>query len=423
MARKNYTIKSGKKRNPLNILVLVLTILALLALYFTTQSKKDSEKPIPLNTAPAKLDSDNPLFKGSGYDKPTKEVYVLTDKWSLLNVPNQDYIVNMNNFTAKLSFQPMSSDEYKEVLKKDPLIISNALARFYSSAKDLTCSASLCTLGGKEIDLSLLANPSEIPVFGEMYREYGIDSILYKAVINLPVNSDVISVATPSQRAVTLLYGSSSDGSSTTYNYISNAFGIAFEPTVLWNKDSDYTPEVKYAFEDTDLKRGGELKNSDVFALLSKGLAYSSILTNNLNPSLLTYLSSPSTGCGSVAICVPGTLNSKFQIGKTESYTVCDDQKGKARVLITYGTGTFNLEKKTFIQGLSTYKSQNSNYATGLVGEPELTSGPQNFFTLEATLIDENGFVVVAGGRSLSSTNLPKVTLSQLFNGKFKQCA
>ena len=90
MRKKNYTIKSGKKANPLNFIVLFITILAFLGIFFITQSQKDSDKPTSLVSGPAKLDSENPLLSGSTYDKPTKKVYLITDKWSLLNIPNKD---------------------------------------------------------------------------------------------------------------------------------------------------------------------------------------------------------------------------------------------------------------------------------------------------------------------------------------------
>jgi len=422
MGKKNYTIKNGGKRNPLNIVIVIVTIVVLIGTYFITRSGNDGLEPETKPTASV-VDNNNPLDPNSDYDKATKEVYIITDKWSLLNLPNTDLKINVGGFTSTLVFNPLTADEYKNILKVDPIVISKAMGRFYSSNKSLTCSVSACTIEKKNIDPAILATPSSIPGFGEMYSAYGIDSILYQAKVKIPVNADVATIEGAGLKSSSVVFGTNDDGSSTAYQYISNAFGVIYPVSVAWNADSTFVPEERYEFSYSGkLSTGSSIPESKLYGIFAKGLAYSNPLISSLNNTQLAYLSSPSTGCGSLSLCVPGLFTSEQTLGKSEKFKVCASDKTTGEVFIIYGTTNFSLPKPSFIPGLVNYQTNDTNNVTGILGLPKLITGSQKFYTFEAYLYTSTGVSTFAGGRSITPTGLPKVTLDQLFKNAYKKC-
>lgn len=422
MGKKNYTIKNGGKRNPLNIVIVLVTIVVLIGTYFITRSGNDGLEPETKPTASV-VDNNNPLDPNSDYDKATKEVYIITDKWSLLNLPNTDLKINVGGFTSTLVFNPLTADEYENLLKVDPSVISKAMGRFYSSNKSLTCSVIACTIEKKNIDPAILATPSSIPGFGEMYSAYGIDSILYQAKVKIPVNSDMATIIGNNLKSTSVIFGSTDDGSSTAYQYVGNAFGNIYSVSVAWNADSDFIPEARFYTDSSGkLSIGDPIISDKLYGVLAKGLGSSNPLLYNLNSSQMTYLTSPTTGCGAITICIPGIVTSNLKIGSNENFKVCAKDNTVGQAFLIFGSTDIKLTRPSFIPGLVSYSQRDSNNITGVYGLPNLITGDYKFYTFEAFVYTQNGVEAFTGARALKSTGIPKVTIDQLFNNAYKKC-
>lgn len=359
------------------------------------------------------------------------------DGWSYLSLPKNPikYYVTKNNGERRegeLNFNQLPTTEYNILLSHNPKIIENLLHYLVTNGK-VSCSTLSCTINNNKFNLLNLADLSNNNDFSTIYNGYKINSALYYA--DIPYNEgEVITIISPKDQLVEINSLRTPDlndnitDDKTNYNIYNYAYGIFFINNPLWSdgKERWETPSLEDStrFDNKKLplslplyKGLGDLSRNDL---------------NSLSNSILTYLSSPVTGCGVLAICIPGEIDSKYSILDSDSAKLCGKNNDGAFVDFISSKITVILKSSTHLYGIwGGEKGDNS--ILGYRGFPNLSGGQidmiNNLIILKNS---KNDIIDFIGSRSqigiddtssnLDSLNLTNKNINKLFNNYFKLC-
>lgn len=217
--------------------------------------------------------------------------------------------------------------------------------------------------------------------------------------------------------------------------YIAAAWGTLFIPDIRWN---DENPEM-FTTGVGSTGSLGEITNPLLGELFARGLAdaVTPTLLNGLNRSQLTYFSSPVTGCGVAAICVPTELGVNIDVISSDVAAVCSITGSEALAVATTTEWNTALLAPTHIFGAwngknpSTFPAANYGTVIGYAGEPELVGGQLSTRQTLLYLIDSRGTVFnIAGARAqigadsetLTGATINVDNITELFNGEWSRC-
>jgi hypothetical protein len=362
------------------------------------------------------------------------------DGWSYLSLPKSPikyYVTQLNGELreGELKFNQLPATEYNILLSHNPKIIENLLSYLITNKK-VHCSALSCKIDNKDFNLLNLADLTNNNDFSTIYKGYKINSAVYYA--DIPYNEgEVITLISPKEKLIEInsirtpdLNNNILEGKNMPiiYNY---AFGNFFINNPLWIDGIQRweTPSLE------DITKFNNRK-STLSLPLYRGLGdLSRNDLDSLSDSILTYLSSPVTGCGVLAICIPGEIDSKFTILESESAKLCGKNNDALFIDYIRSKITLTLKNPTHLYGIWNGNSSDSNNTNilGYKGFPNLSGGQidmiNNLLILKNSkndIIDFIGSRVQIGiedtSNNLDSINLTNKNIKKFFNNYFKVC-
>ena len=242
---------------------------------------------------------------------------VLVDGWSVKTLPSPTlYWVDDLGGSGTVTLAPVSRPQFDDIMATTPEYATRMIARMVSPAADWDCTPSGCT-GPHEFSPDWVSSPASVPYFGESYAGYGISSLLYSASFDItPAATKVTFLAykdqPPSLGNSVLTYAGKAyetpvfdNGFFYNRAMMAASFGIAFALYPSWVFDGqNYVPSAPPSIASGQAE-ALEVATASEARVQYTGLAAPWETAPYLPNSALTYFSSPTTGCGAVALCVP----------------------------------------------------------------------------------------------------------------------
>lgn len=255
-------------------------------------------------------------------------VSVLVDGWSWATIRGLNPSVNGANEAANLSVplnaQPITAAQVQWLAAHAPGALALTAGRMLTTAKHVTCSVSGCTSAGGAIPLTWFSDIALVPGWGAMYQRWGITAALYVAPVVIGINQGALSVSVPGWQRVLLglsAYPGTANESATGWNHdiylVAGGLGRLFTPDPTWATGSVpwYTPMLAGSVISGEVP----LPTTTPF---THGLAVADPAIVTLTDSQLTFLTSPTSGCG-FAVCVPGRASVTVTDPTSTSVMLC----------------------------------------------------------------------------------------------------
>lgn len=354
-------------------------------------------------------------------DLVTHSIYL--DGWTMRTLAGLDIIASHGEFSQPLKFTPLTADDITQLLLIEPNIVAEALSRMVSGDSSLRCDTSGCTANGSQFDSALLTQLTLTGSLSDMYQGWNITSGLYRAEVlaerdqMLTISAagwDSLLLNTKSGSYVPTIITDTSETNGYGRNlwYIAGAWGNFFIPDVRWNDieavtydiDSDYELSNLDIIDPDDLESISQKLPSGLFA---RGLAdpVPSEWLVGFNRSELTYLTSPTTGCGPVSLCVPDKLQVKISQTSVSQNLACNVD-GRYSVAVSVSSDwDITVLAPTHLFGawngvLSETFHNSDNYLSvlGYTGTPQMVGGLVSLRQLQTYLIDRRGSIIALDG-------------------------
>lgn len=253
---------------------------------------------------------------GGGDDVQMRDVDIYIDGWSYAVLGDADLLVQAEGRPGgQVVLTPMSGDEVSGFIQTHPEWAAQVAARMVNTDTGWECSdAGTCENSSGAVDdiVSLLSDPSTIPGYGESYRSWGIASSIYHGTGKVEASSTALDLYTSD--GASSAYGTENEGALSSEDgavFVAMGLGAIFEPDAVWG-----TGDVDGAFVYYNVGEGGAPGTSVTRELdeVVRGAGRSGLSDvtaaghlGTVHPSELTFMTSPTTGCGTWVVCVPGT--------------------------------------------------------------------------------------------------------------------
>lgn len=382
-----------------------------------------------------------------GIEPEYKEITFYIDAWGLELLKNNEITASSEDGSdlGPVTFTVLTDEELKLLVTQQPKLVTSMLSNLYSPDSRLACNNSKCLIGDKEVDVTSLLDLSTIPVFGEVYKENGIDSGIYKASVKIPEQD--LGVYLEAENYSPYFFNlidfnetgdnlySPLDQNSESF-YISAGLGRIFPVSPAWSTSSKlplarWHSRIPSSVGEESIKTLEEMYSTDPF---TKGIG--SVYTDTsagLTPHQLTYLTSPVSGCGLSTLCTINDVTVNRVELVTDSGLVCSVDGEKLLLVSTFSKWKTTLPSKTHVLGfwgvdqdpLTFTNAPNYQSVLGYLGEPPLVEGPLEFYNLNLYLLDQNGIVEIEAARSINKEDVPLINVanvSNAFDGKYSPC-
>lgn len=266
----------------------------------------------------------------SGQSVASQRMDVLLDGWSLKTLGATKVLwEDSTGKTGTVSFSPATSGQVSALLATEPSVLTSLGARLVSPSADLECTAQGCT-GTHPFNPEWLTDPGQVPIFGASYEGYGIKNLLHVGSIDLSPEAESVTFFTEgsSGALMTTVLSKDDPGTVTQSGYgrnlavLSAAFQNVFLLDPQWLEDGvNYVRNDPLTPADSVEAAESSAKILDL-APAFDGLSQPWAAASYLNAPTLTYFSSPTTGCGVAAICVPVPITPVVQ-EQTEDIALC----------------------------------------------------------------------------------------------------
>lgn len=368
------------------------------------------------------------------------DVYV--DGWTLASIAEPIQADDpTHNTAATIAFQPLSPTQLAGVLKEKPDVIAKYAARLISNDKNLTCTPDGCTANGQPLDMTTLAEPQRAAGIGPLYRTYGIDTGLYLARIAVPKTTEELTLSTstsslivpgpasqveptaapePSESNVGV---SQEDPNAMTYGTVALAggYGVLFELKPAWIEDG-----ANFNWNTWPFTRDAETLLGDSagpLLLEGPGSTQDTLLVAKADPTMLTYITSPTTGCGLIGVCTPQPADISVNAIQNSTTTACyqepsDSPQGRVALLRQDLTVTVTPPGPIYLPGVG---NGDGTLSPIDVTSIETTSGPETFSQTIVYVLDDNGILTYAGGREIDDAS--SFSFDKVRDGSFVSCS
>lgn len=251
----------------------------------------------------------SPAQGTAGGDGPHLDVVL--DGWSVTTLGSADVTATVDGVRTPVTLQPLGADAVRAIAGRSPQLVQQALARLVTDDPSLACTRTGCSASGQPVDVAVLADLPRVPVLGQVYSGWKVRAGLYGARVTLPKATSNVSVQADGWAPVVVSGGPARAGAEQAPVLVSAGLGRLFETSAAWlgtGKDP-----VRYDSPSSSPVTGdaADVLASERPALIAaEGLASPLAVAKDWTASHLTYASSPTTGCGPEALCVPGRLSS-----------------------------------------------------------------------------------------------------------------
>lgn len=463
-------MQSSRRKRTLTVVAITVALALIAGIYYYRSNNIEDFSPIKGegSTEPAEtLNPDgSPVVSGSG---PSATIYL--DGWSYATIAGKQVTYapdTQGGASLDINWSPLNEDDIKALAKDNPDVVERMAARLFSTASDLACTDAGCTSSEGDLSLAELASPPTIPGLGDVYKDYKVNTGIWSAQLSLPSDASSVILSAPDWTPMTLsvinqdgvadipadsqidvqegeeagsyvqtMEPAADNGYLKSVYPVSAALGSFFITTPTWIEDEARTQDRRHALgTDLSVESIQEKLSEPLFA---KGLATPDVLANGLNASQLTYMSSPTTGCGIGVLCAPTTIETTFTDFDVSITPVCKTDDGqKAFISIENAFWNFTLPGATSMRGAWDGQSEDDFKGPGVsavyTGQAPLISGDQRLKETVVRLYDgTNGEVKLFGmaGQMAqdgfdSDESLNRVVTAEdipnLFDGQYAAC-
>jgi len=395
--KRDYSIKGDKESHKLrNGVVVLVILLTLTSIYFIrsgknndtiTDKQSDSKSSANSNvlSIPSSVDEkptskptpgNNGVVEGSigaGIIKNNtpadQDLYIYMDGWSRIYTPGDVRIYDpLTGEEATASFKALSADEIKNTLSTAPEVFSSILARLYETDYKLVCLSSSCSDSRGKVDaVAFLSDPTSIPTLGKVYKSYVMKSGIYLAKFKVHANTGLLSLSVgksnkygidaiekivkPKYSDELAITAAPENGYGKRTFSISSAFGRIFLTKPSWiGSNPSLFEYTTFGTGDLDPALLLSYKNNP----FQNGLGdqTSSTIAKGLNDSQLTFYSSPSTGCGSFAICIPEPIRPVVSNVMATPFHLCAKDGSYANAVAYSADVSIAIPKLSLLNGI-----------------------------------------------------------------------
>lgn len=446
-------------------IILAIALIAGIYYYRTTNAKDYTPVPGASNSAEPEVTTNpdgSPVVNPSGTG-----AVVYLDGWSYATIAGKKVSYAPDTQDGKsldVSWSPLQEDDIATLAKENPDVVERMAARLFTTAADLACDENGCTSSEGDLSFADLASPPSIPGLGDVYKDYKVNTGIWAAQLNLPTGTTSVVLSAPDWISINLnvanhdgqlnseepadvqegdlsdseeVLPSADNGYLKSVYPLSAAFGSFFITTPTWIEDEARPQDRRQAL-------GTDLSVEDIQAklaepLFAKGLSVPETMATGLNASQLTFMSSPTTGCGLGVLCVPTSVETSFSDHEVSITPVCKIDDGQRAFLSIENTyWNFTLPGSTSMRGVWNGKSEESFKGPGAsvvyTGNPPLATGEQRLKETVVRLYDGTGGEVKLFGQAGqmaqegydSEEALSRVVttedISNIFEGHYATC-
>lgn len=279
----------------------------------------------------------------AGTDEAATAITLVLDGWSKAGISDGSLTWSEGN-GKRTPVQWTAVDEtvLRQIAAVKPDVLTRLAARMYSADPALTCDTEQCQDSTGEIEYAALVDPTKGKVHGAMYEAWGIRNGAWTATIP----SETASLWFGAQQLVIARSDETPDftpeGERATGEVIALAisFGNLHPIAPAWLVEA--TPTIT-EFNSVEVDASGGYTHSSVPAeTFLRGVHNEVSGAGNLGASRLTWMTSPTTGCGAGVVCIPGAAATEIQADAPNSRLVCSEghtgvlETGTVRVSYTY---------------------------------------------------------------------------------------
>jgi len=360
------------------------------------------------------------------------DVTVIMDGWSVQNLNGGLSYTADDGVLTPVSLVPATLSDVAGLARTTPKILTQVAARTITDDVTLSCSAAGCKTATTTYPLTAFTTPASTPL-GKSYAGYAIPSLLYVARLSVAKGNTSVTLTTSGGATLPLdlvsTDGPNSSGYGAGRHLVAAGLGQLFPPLARWVGSPAADPARFNAAEPSDQpinQPAGQSADEAAAAaaaaavatliapaqpmLSFAGLAVPLQSAHAWTPDRLTYATSPTTGCGPAALCVPGKVNTFVVSSVFDSVAVCSGAThAVARLQDTVVSATLPAPTSQFVSDTTSWGAP-----------PTLLAGKQTLRFSVLSLIDgQSGDSVSAGGRVLRGDGSPATIADALANVSF----
>ena len=383
-------IRKEQSKNKLIFKYLVITVLVVSAMVLFYLQRSSSN---------VKLGND--LISKDAIKKGSKVYSIYLDGWSERSLlGNELRFVVRDEDGAQIEkiakFEPLSKDDYNELLKSDPEILKKVLSYLISPSSNIQCDNKTCLIDKKSFDLNNLLSINYNQLLASTFQSLNIKNALYKAEVIYQENQ-TLEIVSPDDSSISLteieapmeINNTTENIPDKASNLLGYSFGRAFIIDPLWATDKSLR------WKSYDLEDSSYFINdfSDIYPQpFMRGLgSIDNQRLSGLSNSLLTYITSPITGCGIISLCVPAVIESNIKTINTSTKKICSKDNKAAYITVINQDIETILKGSFHIYGLWNGVVTQEGGILGYAGKPELSGGQVSFRNNLAILSNSRG--------------------------------
>lgn len=338
-------------------LFLFLMAAALVAALVAIAVSRTGSAPPVASSAPEPTLPPTTLFNPADPDATVRQA-VFLDGWSAATIADRTVLFDdiEQVYTGayepeqlrRVEFVPATTAIVEQLAAETPGLLELVAARMITMDPDVTCDAEGCRSASGPIPFDWFTDAAQIPTYGDSYQAWGIESALLVAETEMSVEATSVLLRVegfadleilralpmdpddpdaidrdPDPSAATRAFG----GFEQNRYLIAAGLGRLFVPEPAWLAE-----EGRHNFKSPALElvpAAGDPVNAlgtvSELTPFSGGLAggYHPGLTAALTRSQMTWMTSPTTGCGLGVLCVPATGAATVSDAATVPQTVC----------------------------------------------------------------------------------------------------
>lgn len=296
----------------------IVGLLASIAVVGLAGCGEERSEPIQLETTTTtSTEETGPAATGAG-------ITILLDGWSMAGISAESVTWSEGSGKrAPVQWRAADETDVREIAAVRPDVLTRLAARMYSADPALACNLEQCQDSTGTIGYGDLVDPTKGKVYGAMYEAWGIRTGAWIAKIP----AETASLWFGTQQLViareTDIPDFTPDGERAAGEIIAIAisFGALHPIAPSWLDGA--TPTLT-EFNSVEVDETGKYTHSAVPAESFLIGVHSEVPgAVNLGASRLTWMTSPTTGCGAGVICVPGVAKSEIETGEVTAELVC----------------------------------------------------------------------------------------------------
>jgi hypothetical protein len=362
--------------------------------------------------------TDRPAADTSPVDGEVREsVRIYLDAWSKATLGGRPVTID----GVEITWVPVEHAHLTQLLGDAPDLVGRTIARLVTADVDLFCAVDGCQVREIPVGIDQLADLGHVEVFGAMYRQLGLTHGLWYAEVPVTrtsasglVDGAFVVVAADGFSELVLVHQPFADpevdddleaSDDRTPREPANGFGKGLF-LVAAGAGQLFTPEPQWVGGDgTGFDRLNLLPVDAPSAPTGEPVFGPSVTDQGvlrLTNGLLTYATSPTTGCGGLMVCTVGAVTARVENYQRSDHVIGQDGfDGDGLLLLISYDLVFDLDHQAHTAvvwdgAVPPFENQNDMITAVFAGYPPLHTGPAALRISLALVVVDAGEPLVA---------------------------